>query len=106
MKILVAAFALTIAIPAAAQTGQPAPDPHAGHTMPADHSQHKQDGHAQHGQVGHSQHKDGQEGKDCCEHKAADGKKMDCCEKAMAGGKMDCCEKHADKKGGEANHQH
>ena len=39
MKTFVSAIALTIAVPAFAQTA-PAADPHAGHTMPAgiDHS--------------------------------------------------------------------
>lgn len=99
MKILLGAFALTIAIPAAAQTGQPATDPHAGHSQPADHSQHKG------GETDHSQH--GEKHQNCCEHKSPDGKMMECCEKAKAdGSKMDCCDKDAAKKSGEAAHQH
>ena len=87
MKILLAAIALTIAVPAAAQTAQPAADPHAGHTMPADHSQHGD-------KSGHEGHEN------CCEQMKADGKKMECCDEAKAeGGKMNCCEKHAAKKG-------
>lgn len=82
MKILLAAIALTIAVPAAAQTTQPAADPHAGHTMPAGHGQHD-------GEAGHEGHMK------CCAG-MKDGKKMECCDKAKADGtKMDCCEKHA-----------
>ena len=90
MKFFIAAIAMTIAIPAAAQTAQTA-DPHAGHQMPADHGKHD-------GKAGH-------EGKDCCDHKTADGKMMDCCEKAKAaGGKMECCEKHAKAADAHAGH--
>lgn len=64
MKMLIAAIALTIAAPAAAQTA----DPHAGHDMSAGH-----------------------EGHDMGEH--ADSMKMDCCKDADGNGKMDCCEK-------------
>jgi Spy/CpxP family protein refolding chaperone len=75
MKILLTAIALTIAAPAAAQTAQPAANPHAGHAMPADHGQHKGN-HSQHdGEAGHEAHKKH------CEQMKADGKKMDCCEK-------------------------
>ena len=97
MKILIAAVALTIAVPAAAQTGQAA-NPHAAHQ--GDHGKHGTD-HGKHGGSGHEGHKN------CCEHKTADGKRMDCCDKAKAaGGKMECCEKNAQQKGGSgAGHQ-
>ena len=88
MKIFLAAFAMTIAIPAAAQTA-PAADPHAGHQMPADHGKHE-------GKAGH-------EGMKCCEK--AEGK-MDCCDKAKAAsGKMECCDKQA-KAGADAHAGH
>ncbi|HEX9932385.1 MAG TPA: hypothetical protein VGB08_06035 [Allosphingosinicella sp.] len=70
MKIIVAAFALAIATPAAAQ---PAAQP--------DHSQHGQ----QHqGQQGHGQHGQGESGErhDCpCCRPAADGSRPSCCER-------------------------
>lgn len=99
MKILLTAFAVTIAVPAAAQTAQPAADPHAGHNMPMDHGQH---GRSDHGQGGHGQASHGQSGHEghmkCCKH--ADGKMADCCAKTKANGtRMDCCDKHSGKAG-------
>ena len=80
MKTFIAAVALTIAFPAAAQQ--------AAH-------QHQQ--HSQHQGMDHSQHKGmdhGKEHKGCCDHKSGDGKPMKCCEEAMkAGKKMACCDK-------------
>ena len=92
MKIIIGAIALSIAMPAAAQTA-PAhsahqdhsqhqsrgaaaatpQDPHSGHQMPADTS--KKGEHDQH--KGHAM-KDG-----CCADKDGNGK-MDCCEKMGA----------------------
>jgi hypothetical protein len=75
MKTFIAAIALTIALPAAANAqGAPAADQHAHH-QGMDH---------------------GKEHKDCCEHKGADGKVMDCC-KEKDGKKPSCCEKHGQK---------
>jgi hypothetical protein len=67
MKTFVSAIALTIAVPAFAQTA-PAADPHAGHTMPAgiDHSQHKQGKH---------------DCKECCEKMKGKDGKMECMDK-------------------------
>ena len=91
MKMLIGAFALLIAAPAAAQTA-PAADPHAGHGQ--NHGQHQ----GQH-PAGHGDHKDsGGHSKpmDCCK----DGK---CCDKAKQQGmKMDCCAKHGE---GQAAHK-
>jgi hypothetical protein len=72
MKILIAAAALIVALPAAAnaQAAQPA------------HAEHK------HGS-GH-----GEEHKDCCKHKNADGTPMDCCKPAKDGKRAACCDKH------------
>jgi hypothetical protein len=89
MKMLIGAFALIIAAPAAAQ---PAPaDARAGH---AQHSQHQD--HKDHGQSGdHSKHKD------CCKP-GKDGKLADCCDKAkQQGKKMACCAEHGEGRGGE-----
>ena len=70
MKILIAAVALTIAFPAAAQQ--------AAHQQ---HAQHQGMDHIQHQVMDH-----GNEQNDCC--------KMKCCEKARkAGKKMECCDK-------------
>ena len=75
MKTFIAAIALTIALPAAANAqNAPAADPHAQHKG-MDH---------------------GKEHKDCCKHNNADGTPMDCC-KEKDGAKMACCEKHAKK---------
>jgi hypothetical protein len=69
MKTLISAIALTIAVPAFAQTA-PAADPHAQH-QGMDHSQHKQGKH------------------DCKE----------CCDKMkQSGGKMECMDKKGDAK--------
>jgi hypothetical protein len=67
MKTFVSAIALTIAVPAFAQTA-PAAVPHAGHTMPAgiDHSQHKQGKH---------------DCKECCEKMKGKDGKMECMDK-------------------------
>ena len=73
MKLLIAAAALVIAAPAAAQTA-PA---HAAH------SEHKGE-----------EHKGG-EHKGCCEHKNADGSLMDCCKTGEDGKPAACCDKHA-----------
>ncbi len=83
MKTLIAAIALTIALPAAANaqnagTGDP---------------------HAQHQGMDH-----GKEHKDCCKHKNADGSAMNCC-KEKESKKMACCEKH-DQKGHDAHAGH
>jgi hypothetical protein len=86
MKTLIAAIALTIALPAAAQTG----------------------GHSQHQGMDHSQHKGmdhGKEHRDCCEHKDAAGKPMECCAKAAKEGKkMPCCDKHEQAKDAHSGH--
>ena len=78
MKILIAAIALTVAFPAAAQQA-----------AQADHAQHKGMDH-------------GKEHKDCCDHKNPDGTPMKCCADAMKSGKkMECC----DKAKGQGQHQ-
>ncbi len=84
MKIFLTAIAMTIAVPAAAQTANPA----AGHAQHADH------GKMDHSKMDHSKQGSGHEGdKGCC-----DGMKMDCCDKPKGtAGKMDCCDKHASK---------
>ncbi len=72
--IIFSAFALALAVPAAAQTA-PAADPQAGH--------------AQHQGMDHSQHMQGKH--DCKEH----------CEKMkQSGGKMECMDKKGDAKSG------
>lgn len=78
MKFLIAAIAMTIAVPAAA-----AGDPHNGHA-PADHANHTPAEHAAH-QAAKA---------DCCKEKDADGSMKDCCEAAAKGQKMACCDKH------------
>ena len=93
MKTFIAAVALTIAFPAAAQqTGQ------------QQHAQHQGMNHAQHQGMNHAQHQGmdhGKEHKGCCDHKGNDGKPMKCCEAAMKSGKkMACCEK-----AGQGQHQ-
>ena len=88
MKTIIAAIALSIAVPAAAQTQ---------HSQHADHSQHGQPAgdHSGHGK------KDG-----CCDHDAK-GKMMECCAKAKAAGnKMECCDKQAKEKGADAHAGH
>ncbi len=77
MKTLIAAIALTIAIPAAANAQsaqqQGKPDQHQG----MDH---------------------GKEHKGCCEGKGGDGMAMKCCDKAgKEGKKMGCCSKGGQK---------
>jgi uncharacterized protein involved in copper resistance len=75
MKFLIAAVALTIAVPAAAQpAGQAQPSAHGGH------DQHKGMDH-------------GKAHKDCCDHKNKDGTPMKCCQEMAAGKKPECCEK-------------
>ena len=90
MKTLIAAIALTIALPAAANAQNAgAGDPQAQH----------QGNHAQHEGMDH-----GKEHKDCCKHKNADGSTMNCC-KEKEGKKMACCAKH-DEKGHDAHAGH
>ena len=64
MKTLISAIALTLAVPAFAQTA-PAADPHAQH-QGMDHSQHQQGKH---------------DCKDCCDKMKQSGGKMDCMDK-------------------------
>jgi hypothetical protein len=79
MKAFIAAAALLMALPAAANA-QAAPPAHAEH-----HGEHKGMDH-------------GKDHKGCCEHKNADGRPMDCCKEGKDGkdGKRPaCCDKHA-----------
>ena len=78
MKTFIAAIALTIALPAAAN---------AQAAQHGDHNAQHEGNHAQHQGMDH-----GKEHKDCCDHKGANGKSMDCCKEKQ--GKMDCCDKH------------
>lgn len=71
MKIIVAAIAFTIAVPAAAQT---APAPQGQHQG---HDQHQ--GHGQHQQHGQHQPSQPQGPGDCCADRNGNGR-MDCCE--------------------------
>jgi hypothetical protein len=72
MKTLIGAIALTLAIPATAQTLPAATDPHAGHqTM--DHSQHKG--------MDHSRHAAKHDCKECCEKMKQQDGKMACMDK-------------------------
>ena len=72
MKTLIGAIALTLAIPATAQTLPAATHPHAGHqTM--DHSQHKG--------MNHSRHAAKHECKECCEKMKQQDGKMACMDK-------------------------
>ena len=67
MKTLFSALALTLAVPAIAQTA-PAADPHAGH--------------AQQQAMDHSKHKPGEHDcKECCEKMKQQGGKMECMDK-------------------------
>ena len=95
--IIIAAFSLVIASPAAAQTA-PAANPHQGHNMSqmqghAGHAQHAQ--HSQHGQTqgsgqqGQHQGHNMQDG--CCADRNNNGR-MDCCENMPAG--QSCCPQH------------
>ncbi|HYJ29919.1 MAG TPA: hypothetical protein VEW25_06215 [Allosphingosinicella sp.] len=77
MKFVIAAFALAVASPAAAQPA----------AQTADHSQHREHGqadHARHGQQGHGepgQHREGQR-HDCpCCQPGPDGQRPACCER-------------------------
>lgn len=88
-QLLIAAVALVIAVPAAAQTApaQPAQD----------HSRHNMQGHAEHAQ--HGQPQGGQQGQppghamgDCCADRNGNGR-MDCCESMTPG--QSCCEQPA-----------
>ncbi|RIX29273.1 hypothetical protein [Sphingomonas edaphi] len=80
MKTLIGAIALTLAIPATAQTLPAATDPHAGHqTM--DHSQHKAMDHSQHKAMDHSRHAAKHECKECCEKMKQQDGKMACMDK-------------------------
>lgn len=92
MKSMIAAIAMTIAMPAFAQSATPADahDQHAAHADAVSHS----------GHAGQASQSGGHEGHDmtsgCCE-KGADGK-MACCEEMKAKGKaMACCEKSSTK---------
>ncbi|HEX8444257.1 MAG TPA: hypothetical protein VF631_11485 [Allosphingosinicella sp.] len=78
MKFLIAAAALIIAAPAAAQTAP----------AHAEHSEHKGE-----------EHKG--EHKGCCDHKNADGSPMDCCKPGKDGKRAACCDKHAKHGSGE-----
>lgn len=72
MKTLIGAIALTLAIPATAQTLPAATDPHAGHqTM--DHSQHKG--------MDHSRHAAKHDCKECCEKMKQQDGKLACMDK-------------------------
>jgi hypothetical protein len=93
MKIIVAAIALALAFPAAAQT---APAQHQGHGQPAP-PQH-QPGQHQPGQ--HQGHEDG-----CCADRNNNGR-MDCCERmAQAGEARGCCAEHAEHQAGHEGHR-
>ena len=72
MKTLIGAFALTLAVPAFAQTA-PAADPHAQH-QGMDRSQHQGMDHSQHQQGKH-------DCKECCEKMKGKDGKMDCMDK-------------------------
>lgn len=75
MKTIIVALAFAIAVPAGAQTVQPA-----GH---AEHRQHSQ---MQHDSAeGHEGHGEGEK-KDCCCCKAAEASKMACCDKEEGSG--------------------
>lgn len=86
MKTIIAAIALTIALPAAAN---------AQAAQQGDHSQH-QGNHGQHKDMDHQK-----DHKDCCKHKNADGSAMDCC-KEKNGKLPECCKGH-DQKGHDAH---
>jgi len=78
MKFIVAAFALAIAFPAAAQTAPAQHQDHAQHQAGAQDQQ----GHEQHGQHQHGQHQPGHNeghGDGCCADRNNNGR-MDCCE--------------------------
>ena len=87
MKILIAAAALIVALPAAAnaQQAQPAHAEHGGEHKGMDH---------------------GKEHKGCCEHKNADGSPMDCCKPGKEGARPACCEKHSGKSEQEGHSGH
>jgi uncharacterized protein involved in copper resistance len=91
MKTFIAAIALTFALPAAANAQAPQ---HGDH-----HAQHRGN-HDQHKGMDH-----GKEHKDCCEHKAVDGKPMECC-KEKDGKRAACCDKHAKGHDGHAGMKH
>jgi hypothetical protein len=82
MKFLIAAAALVIAAPVAAQTA------------PASHAEH---GGGEH----EGEHKSG-----CCDHKTADGSAMDCCKPGADGKPAPCCDKHAEHGKGEKHGAH
>ena len=90
MKIIVAAFALAIAFPAAAQNAPAQPQAHDQH-QPGRHGQ--QQGHDQHGvhQPGHHEgHGDG-----CCADRNNNGR-MDCCEQGENGQHGSGCAEHGE----------
>ncbi len=81
--LLIAAVALVIAAPAAAQTA-PAPQ-HQGHAQLGQGMDHSQHGQPQSGQ--HGQHQGGQP--------QGHGNMGDCCADRNGNGRMDCCENMA-----------
>lgn len=93
MKAFLTAIAMTIAVPAAAQTADPAHSAHSSAPAPAPAADGKAD-------AGHNDHAG------CCE-KMTDGKAMPCCDKAKTGGqKMDCCQKKAGSKAADPHAGH
>ena len=87
MKTIIAAVALVIALPAAANAQ-------------ASHA----DQHAQHQGMDHGSMDHGKEHKDCCKHKNADGTPMDCCKPAKDGKAMACCAKHEKQQADHSGH--
>jgi len=85
MKIIIAAIAFTIAVPATAQTA-PAPQ--------QDHSQHQQHGQQDHDHSQHGEHQQGQ-------HEEHGG----CCADRNGNGRMDCCEGQAGRPAAPSGHQ-
>ncbi len=87
MKYLVAAFAVAIATPAAAQQ-QPAPQGHGQHG-PAQHQSHGQGQHQGHGQQGQAQHQG--HGQNHGGH--GSGESCPCCAPGPNGQRPACCER-------------
>jgi len=92
MKIIVAAMALALAFPAAAQTAPAEQPQHQGHQQMQGHAEH-----AQHQGAQHRDHHQGTQHRDgCCEDRDGDGV-MDCCEHmAQATEQRDCCAEGAE----------
>lgn len=92
IKMLLTTIALTVAVPAFAQTAAPAPMDHSkmNQSSPATHAEHS----ASKDATAHGAKMD------CCEKMKAEGKKMDCCEK------MDGCDKHDGKGAADAHAGH